>query len=98
MAYQATITKVSVAQQGTNLYDITMKMIVNDGVSDIFTTTANARYNSAVGNLNDSKTQILNDLKAKWDKFKAEYILYSAASMNNAVTDIQTQANTYINL
>jgi hypothetical protein len=91
------MTKKSVDKQGS-LYSITMNCKVNDGISDIFEADISARYNPNAPSLDDAKKEILDQLKEKWDKFKAERALFASAGLDSAIASIQAQAQTYVNL
>lgn len=97
MAYTATITKESVSRINANVYRISIKMVVNDGVEDVFEASASAKYNSNSPDLNAIKAALLADVRGKWDKFADEQGIYKAAAFDTMMSEIQSTANTYIN-
>lgn len=97
MAYTAVVTKQAVSKIGNNLYQASIKLVVNDGTSDVFEATASAKYNPNSPDLNAIKAALLADVQAKWDKFADEQGIYTAAAFDTMVSEIQTTANTYIN-
>ena len=98
MAYTATVTKESVKQDSKRdyLYTITIKMVVNDGESDVFEKTASADYNDRSPDLSAVKSQLISQLSAKWDLYAAENNLYTAAAFDTMLTQIGAAANTYV--
>lgn len=96
-AYTAVIEKVSVNKINQHLYNVTIKMTVNDGQSDVFTVEASERYSSSETDLSGIKARLIEKIKADWDKYAAEHDIFSAAAFDSMVNQIQTTANAYIN-
>jgi len=94
--YTAVITKQSVSLQD-GIYNITVNCEVSQGGSVVWEATGSGRYNPAVLDLEAPKNAILAELRAKWDKWKAEYGIYNSAGFDSAITDMQGTVNTYIN-
>ena len=97
MAYTVTMTKQSVSIAANGIYMISMGMVVNDGVSDVFETTLSEKYNVNAGNLDDFKTAIQNELKKRWDKWAAEQAVLSAAALDTVLGQVQAAATAYVN-
>ena len=97
MAYTATVTKESVSKISDVIYQVAIKVVVNDGAVDVFESTVSEQYNSNTGNLATVKARLLAQLQEEWDKYAAEHLVFSAAEFDTMVGEIQTLANTYIN-
>jgi len=97
MAYTAVVEKQAVSKIGDSLYSVSIKLTVNDGTSDIFETSASARYNHNAPDLANVKASLISELASKWDKYAAEHNIYGAVAFDTMVNEIQTSANTYIN-
>jgi len=96
MAYTVLMTKKSVVQQG-NLYNITVNCIVNNGEIDVFDIDISQQYNTNAANLDTLIDAILDELKAKWDKYIDEKTILDSAAMDTALSTMQSQAQTYVN-
>lgn len=97
MAYTAVVTKQGVIKTDDNIYKATIQIVVNDGFSDVFTETASAKYNNNSPDMTAIQIALIDQLKAKWDKYVAENGIYVAAEFDTMISAIQTAANTYIN-
>lgn len=97
MAYTAVVTKQSVSKAGATLYQVSVKLVVNDGVDDVFEATASTRYNPNAPDMAAIKTALQADLKDKWDKWADEQGIYNATAFDTLVGEIQTATTTYIN-
>lgn len=97
MAYTAVVTKQLVNKISDTMYNATIQMTVNDGTEDVLIINASARYNSNAADLAAVKADLLQQLKDKWDKWAAENQVFSNATFDTMVSEIQTAANTYIN-
>jgi hypothetical protein len=98
MAYTAVLTKVSVTKESSVLYSIEVNCKISDGATVIFEQNATVKHNINTGNFNTFRDAVINELKPIWDKFKAEQVIFSAAQLDTALSTIQSQINTYINL
>ncbi len=97
MAYTAVVTKDSVTQVNDTIYNVTIRMVVNDGAEDVFDKTASAQYNSNSADLAGVKDRLIEQLQEQWDKYADEYGIYVAAAFDTMISQIQTAANTYVN-
>jgi len=98
MAYTAVLTKVSVTKESSVLYSIEVNCKISDGATVIFEQNVTVKHNINTGNFNTFRDAVINELKPIWDKFKAEQVIFSAAQLDTALSTIQSQINTYINL
>jgi len=96
MAYTVVMTKKSVDKRGS-LYTITINCVVNDGTSDVFERDVSRQYNPVAPNLDDLKSQILQEFRAEWDEWVDEQGIANSQAMDNALSDMQTTATTYVN-
>lgn len=97
MAYTAVVTKESVSKISDKIYQCSIKVVVNDGASDVFEATASEQYNTNSTNLTDVKNRLIAKIKEQWDKYADEHDIFSAAAFDTMVGEIQTAANVYIN-
>jgi len=97
MAYTATVTKQSVTKVNDNIFNCTIKIVVNDGVNDIFESTASQQYNTNTTDMDAVKASLQQKLVADWDKYASEQNIFNKAAFDTLVGEIQTAANTYIN-
>ncbi len=95
MAYTATITKGSVTKSHY-YYNVSLEVVVNDGVEDILTFSVTERYHP-----NEAPSVVVGKLqlsiKDKWDKYAEEQVVRNAAALDTAITSLNTLMNTYIN-
>lgn len=98
MAYTAVVTKESVSKLNDNIYQCSIKLVVNDGTKDVFTETVSEQYNVNAPDLSGIKNRLLAQLQVKWDKYADEHGIYTASAFDAMVSEIQATANTYINL
>lgn len=98
MAYTAVVTKESVSKLNDSIYQVTIKLVVNDGTSDVFSESVSEQYNNNAPDLSGIKSRLLEQLQVKWDKYKAEHVIYIATAFDAMVSEIQTTANAYINV
>ena len=97
MAYTVTLSKVSVTQVASVIYDATIRCRINDGVSDVVDTQVTVRHNTNSATLNSFMDLLRAELVKVWDKFRTEQNLLHAAALNTALGTVQAQANTYVN-
>jgi hypothetical protein len=97
MAYTATVTKQSVAKVNDKIYRVTIDVTVNDGAEDVFQAIVSEQYNNNTVNLDEVKSRLLAQLQQKWDKYVDEQTIFSAATFDTIVEEIETFANSYIN-
>lgn len=95
MSYTATITKEKVTQIGT-LYQVTIEVVINDGVEDVLTFYPSEKYNPAAPNMDSVKSGLQAQIKAKCDEFKDNKDIFDATAFTSLVTTLQTQTNSYI--
>lgn len=95
-AYTATITKQSVVKQG-NFYRITLNVTINDEVSDVLDFQVTAKYSPNAPNMDAIKADLRQQMLAKWDEYKANNQVFTHPALDTVVSDLQTQANFYIN-
>lgn len=98
MAYTAVVTKQSVTQKSDKIYTFSIEMAVNDGATDVFTCRASEQYNKQTPDLEGVKQRLTGQLKEQWDKYAVENNLFTAPAFDLMVGEIETSANTYINL
>ena len=97
MAYTAVVTKESVSRVSSVVYQVTIKLTVNDGILDVFESSVSEQYNSNSADLEGIKDRLIAQLQERWDKYAAEQGVYVAAAFDTMVGEIQTAANTYVN-
>lgn len=98
MAYTAVLSKVNATKESSVLYSIEVNCKISDGATVIFEQNVTVKHNTNTGNFNTFRDAVINELKPIWDKFKAEQGVFSAAQLDTALSSIQGQINTYINL
>jgi hypothetical protein len=96
MAYTATITKERVSQSGTN-YNVSLKVVINDGATDVLDFTANAKYNPNAPDMSGIMSALQTQIKDKWDEYVSTQGVFNAAVLDGGVSTLQTQVNAYIN-
>lgn len=97
MAYTATVTKQNVSKVSEHIFSVSIDVVVNDGVSDVFEAAVSAQYNDQEADLEGIKARMLTELRNKWDKWAAEHQIFSAATFDTMVGQIQMAATAYIN-
>ena len=98
MAYTAVITKGEVRKGNAAIYTVNVNYTINDGTVDVLTGTVSTKYNSNAPDLAAIKADLQGQIKEDWDKYSAEQDVKTATAFDTMVSDIQTAANTYINL
>ena len=96
MANTATITKESVTQTG-NLYNITLKVVINDGAADVLDFTIGARYNPNAPDMGALMSALQDQIKDKWDNYVDNQAIFDAVVLDTGVGILQGQVNSYIN-
>ena len=96
MAYTATITRESVEAQG-GLFDISVRMVVSDGVNDVFDEVITVKYKEG-DPIDEAESDIMFKLKKLWDEYIDAKQMFDAPAFVNVVSGIQDAANIYINL
>jgi len=95
MPYTATVTKSNVTQ-ADNYFNISVDVVINDGTSDIITTSASARYKDGTAP-SEVTARLKTKIKAIWDKYVAEQAIYNAGPLDTAITTLNAELNAYIN-
>lgn len=98
MAFTAVLTKVSVSKDSAVIYNIGVNCQVSDGATVVFEQNVMVKHNINTGNFTTFSNAVINELKPLWDKFVAEQDIFTAAQLDSALSTIQGQINTYINL
>ena len=95
MANTATVTKSSVTKTDS-YFNVSVDVVINDGTTDIITTSVSARYIEGTAP-SEVTAKLQTEIKDIWDKYQAEQAIYNAVALDNAITTLNTQLNTYIN-
>ena len=95
--YTAVVTKDSVSKVSDKVYQCSIRVVINDGTSDVFEAAASEQYNTNAANLTDVKNRLIAKVKEQWDKYSDEHGIFSAAAFDTMVNEIQSAANAYIN-
>lgn len=96
MAYTVVVTKKSVTKTG-NFYNITLHVVVNDGVEDVLTNDLSAKYNPNAGSFDNAVDEIKQRFIAEWDAYTENKAIFDSGTLNTTVGNLQTQANAYVN-
>jgi len=96
MAHTATITKQSVTKSGT-LYNVALKVVINDGATDVLDFNISARYNSNAPDMSSIMSDLQDQIKEKWDTYSDNKVIFDAGILTTGVSALQTQTNEYIN-
>jgi len=96
MSNTATITKESVTQTG-NLYNITLKVVINDGAADVLDFNISVKYNTNAPDMSAIMDTLKNQIKEKWDVYVANKVIFDATVLTNGIASLQGQVNSYIN-
>ena len=96
MAYTATITREGVEAHGGD-FDISVRMVVSDGVDDVFDEVITVRYKQG-DPIDEAESDIMFQLKQLWDEYADAKQMFDTPAFINVVSDIQDAANVYINL
>lgn len=96
MTNTATATKQRVVKLNVIDYQITVHVVVSDGVSSVIDKDYSERYNNTT-NPSTILTALQNQIKVDWDNYKAEQVIFNASALNNVVSTIETNLNAYIN-
>ncbi len=95
---QAIITKQSIEKLTEDDYQVTIHVIIeNDAAQTVIEKDYSERYYSSLS-IDIIKQKLQDKIKTDWDKYTAEQIIFDAAAFDTMVSEIQTTANTYINL
>jgi len=98
MAYVATITKQSVAKaSGSDDFMVTIHVLIVDGAETVLEKDYSQTYNTSK-TLDDIKAGFQAMFSADWDRYVSEKTIYDAAQFGTMVSQLQTVANSYINL
>jgi hypothetical protein len=96
MAFTATITKSSVTRSGS-LYNVSLKVVINDGAEDVLDFNISARYNSSAPDMSSLMATLQDQIKDRWDEYASNKVVFDATVLTTGVATLQSQANTYIN-
>ena len=97
MAYTSTFTKESVTKKTDVISTISVNVSISDGTSVVFEKAYSKDYNSNTTDLTDFKNSMLAEIQKDWDKYLAEKFIFDSQEFDQAVTDMQTTANAYLN-
>ena len=94
----AVITKQSVIKLNSDDYTVTIHAVFrNDADEIVIEKDYSERYYSAL-DVDAVKAKLQDQMITDWDEYVAEQIIFDAAAFDTMVDEIQTAANTYINL
>ena len=98
MAYIINISKQDVQRLNSLDYQVAIHVVVTDGATSeiILEKDYSERYNSSTP-VSTIQAKLQDQIKADWDKLKAEKVIFDAAAFNTVVAEIQTAATAYIN-
>ena len=99
MAYTSTITKQSVSKvKGVDDYIVRINVSIEDETPVVvFEKEYDMRYNSNT-TIGDIQSGFQSQIQADWDGYVAEKTILDAVAFDTMVSQLQSAANTYINL
>ena len=95
MAYTVVVSKESVVARNKG-YDISLRYTVNDGAADVFEEVYTKWYKKG-DDIDELKSDIHVMFLNNWDDYVDEVWMWGTTALDNAVADLQTDANTYVN-
>jgi len=94
----AVITKQEVTKLNEDDYNVTIHAVFrNDASGIVIEKDYSERYFSQL-DVATVKQKLQGQIQVDWDKHVAEQALFNTAAFDTMVSEIQTAANTYINL
>ena len=93
----AEVIKQAVEQLTADDYTVTIHVTFKEGVDVLFEKDYSERYFSDLS-VDTIKQKLQDQIQADWDEYVAEQALFDATAFDTMVSEIQTAANTYINL
>ena len=96
MPYTAIINKRSVEKINESDFQVSIDVVINDGVNDVITKTFSERYFKDIA-ISTIESKLQKQIKKAWDEYIAEQSLLLNATFDTLVSTIQTSTNTYIN-
>lgn len=88
MALVAAVTKKEVTRDIVNVYNITMNMVLTDDSVEVIDRDYSIRYRSG-DEVGGKISQLITQMQADIDRYKAEQTIFNAAALDTAVTTIQ---------
>jgi len=93
----ATVTKQKVERQEPDDYIVTIHVLIEAGGVKLLEKNYSARYHASLP-VSVVKTNLQNQMILDWNKIKEEATVFDAAAFDTMVAEIQTTANTVINI
>ena len=88
MTLIATVTKKSVSKNMEKLWNITMNMILTDETVEVINKDYSIRYRTG-DDIGEKTNQLIEQMQADIDKYKAEQAIYTNAQLDTAVSTVQ---------
>ena len=86
MAYTVKITEENIKKAKSPLVDITVKVVANDGVTDVFTRLITKRYNENAPDFTSLHTATMNEFKKECDKYKTEQTISKSLNFTTSLS------------
>lgn len=96
MAYTTIFTKNPVRKIDDNNFILSVNVVVNDGETDIKTTTFSVRYNSG-WSIADVTAKLQRKMKKNWDNYADEKAVFENPALDTVITNVKTGYDNYIN-
>lgn len=96
MANTPTVTKENVSQLADGAFSVSIRMVVNDGATDIVDTIVSSHYDPSEPDLGAVEAKLQKGLKDVWDKYTAEQDKFNAVVFDNMISSVQAAADAYI--
>lgn len=97
MVLEITVSKTSVTQLNDDDYNITIHVLIVDGLEEIvLEKDYSERYYSAVS-VESVRLKLQDKILEDWNKLMSEKSIFDAVAFDTMVSDIQNVANNYIN-
>ena len=88
MALVATVSKKSVTEVQSKLWNVTLNMTMDDGAEEVLNKDYSLHYRPG-DSIAAKQDAWIAMMQADIDKYKGEQTIYNAAAMNTVVTNVQ---------
>lgn len=97
MAKTASITKRRITCLHNKVFEVSVTMDFYDNGDKLYSAQVTSKFNAKTETMADLKLDLMTKIKAKWDAFAAENIIFAPDAFNTIVGEIETSAMNYIN-
>lgn len=92
MALVATVTKKSVSESMLDLFNITLNMVLVDGVDEVINRDYSVRYRPG-DSISAKQTALYKMMHEDIQKYESEKQIFDAAALNTVVANVEAALN-----